>query len=234
LIEAIGGAASAILWASLAVGLAFLFKDQIRALLGRLGSVEGFGLKFSISDQALSAAIQNIELDATLERAAPIFIPQHDRDLALERANRERARLDGTEILWVDDQPANNRNEARMLRAFGMIITFAASTGEALRALKRADQQLQPFHLILSDMDRKPPEMDPDKPPEMDPDKPPEMVAGLRMVEELRAKGVFLPVIFYISSLDLSKGVPPGAFGITNRPDQLLQLVLDALERTRR
>jgi hypothetical protein len=29
------------------------------------------------------------------------------------------------------------------------------------------------------------------------------------------------------------RGTPPGAFGITNRPDELIHLVLDVLERER-
>jgi hypothetical protein len=36
--------------------------------------------------------------------------------------------FEGAEILWVDDRPSNNRNEARMLRSFGALITFAATT----------------------------------------------------------------------------------------------------------
>ena len=39
------------------------------------------------------------------------------------------------------------------------------------------------------------------------------------------------PVIFYIGIFDPKLGIPGGAFGITNRPDELLHLVLDALER---
>src|SRR3954452_23414910 len=131
LIEAIGGAIAAVLWVSLAILLLVLFREQIRALLTNFASFEGFGLKLSISDKALSDAIRNVELNATLERRTPLIIPTADRDRALGRAKRERALLEGAEILWVDDKPSNDRNEARMLRSFGALITFAASTGEA-------------------------------------------------------------------------------------------------------
>jgi hypothetical protein len=40
-------------------------------------------------------------------------------------------------------------------------------------------------------------------------------------------------VIIYLYDLDRERGVPGGAFGITNRPDELVNLVLDALERSR-
>jgi len=42
-----------------------------------------------------------------------------------------------------------------------------------------------------------------------------------------------VPVIFYIGYPDPSKGVPPHAFGITHRPDELLHLIMDALERVK-
>jgi hypothetical protein len=38
-------------------------------------------------------------------------------------------------------------------------------------------------------------------------------------------------VIFYVSVINQDKPLPPGAFGLTNRPDELLHLVIDALER---
>jgi CheY-like chemotaxis protein len=147
-------------------------------------------------------------------------VPEADRKCALDRANRERSLLDGAELLWVDDVPSHNRNEGRMLRSFGAVITFACSTDEALAALRNAEEQLQPFHLILSDISRGPPDSEDD--------------AGIRMLQRLHAERVFLPVVFYIAKPDLTKGTPPGAIGVTNRPDQLLHLVLDGLARTRR
>ena len=53
------------------------------------------------------------------------------------------------------------------------------------------------------------------------------------MLPRLREAGFHQPIIFYVGRLDASAGVPAGAFGVTNRPDELLQLVLDALARAR-
>jgi CheY-like chemotaxis protein len=204
-----------IIWAALAGYLLYLLRTTIPATLGRLGSVEAFGVKLSISGQAMNAAIEL----ARKEIGEPIEVPRQDRERALERAYLERARLEGAEILWVDDKPSNNRNEARMLSAYGALITFACTTDEALGALDRATEQSLPFHLILSDINRAPPESERD--------------AGLRMIPRLREQKVSLPVILYVARLNTKAGVPGGVFGITNRPDQLLQLVLDALARTR-
>lgn len=37
--------------------------------------------------------------------------------------------------------------------------------------------------------------------------------------------------IYYVSELDKSKGVPLGAFGITDDPNELIHLALDLAER---
>jgi hypothetical protein len=54
---------------------------------------------------------------------------------------------------------------------------------------------------------------------------------GLQMLKAIRDESP--PIVFYILNLDESRGTPPGSFGITNRPDELMHLLLDVLERTR-
>jgi hypothetical protein len=53
------------------------------------------------------------------------------------------------------------------------------------------------------------------------------------MLPQLREAGFQQPVIFYVGCLNPAAGVPPGAFAVTNRPDQMLQFVIDALSRVR-
>ena len=54
---------------------------------------------------------------------------------------------------------------------------------------------------------------------------------GFRFLAELREKQLAIPTIFYISNLDTSRGVLPYVFGITNKPHELIHLILDVLER---
>jgi CheY-like chemotaxis protein len=205
-----------ILWVALAIFAFHSLRGALVPMLARMASVEGFGVKLALSSaQALGAAVElaRKQVDPTLE------VPQADRQAALDRAKREQRLLDGAEILWVDDVPSHNRNEARMLRSFGAMITFACTTEEAVQALHYAAEQSQPYHLIISDIGREMPVADPQ--------------GGIAMLARLRQEKVVLPVIFYIGRLKPGAGVPPGAFGLTNRPDQLLQLALDALARVR-
>jgi CheY-like chemotaxis protein len=52
-------------------------------------------------------------------------------------------------ILWVDDQPENNRYHLAFLRRRGVVVVTAQSTAEALTLLRR-----EPFDVVLSDTNR--------------------------------------------------------------------------------
>ena len=88
-------------------------------------------------------------------------------------------------------------------------IDIAKSTEEAIEMLRNGR-----YDLVLSDMARGQ-----------------EATAGLQLLKQLRDTNKGIPVILYIGVVNPEKGVPAGAFGITNRPDELLHLTLDALER---
>jgi CheY-like chemotaxis protein len=209
-------ALTALLWAGLAGWLLFMLRGSLARLPERISNVEVFGVKLAISGgQAMEAAVEM----ARKHHNWNVEVPDADRARALQRARDERALLDGAEILWVDDRPSNNRNETRMLRSFGALITFACTTDEALDTLRLGAEALRPFHLVLSDISRAYPAHD--------------AKAGLAMLGRFKADKIVTPIIFYIGRLDADAGVPPGAFGLTDRPDQLLHLVLDALARVR-
>jgi CheY-like chemotaxis protein len=210
------GAIGSLLWVLLAGYVIWLLRQPLTAAVSRLATFEAFGVKFALSGgAALDAAIQLAEKNP----AWPVEVPVADRKAAIDRANAHRSVFEGAEILWVDDRPSNNRNEARMLRSFGALVTFAATTDEASRALQTAAEQHQPFDLILSDISRDLPAPDP--------------TAGLTMLPPLRHAGFHQPVIYYVGRPNADAGVPAGAFGVTNRPDQLLELIIDALSRVR-
>ena len=56
---------------------------------------------------------------------------------------------------------------------------------------------------------------------------------GLKLLSLLREGGAHPNVIFFVGDLDPERGVPPGAFGITNSGEELLHLVFDVVERER-
>jgi hypothetical protein len=56
---------------------------------------------------------------------------------------------------------------------------------------------------------------------------------GLQLLQQMKDKALYCPVIFTVGLYDPSRGTPPYAFGITNRVDELLNLTFDILERVR-
>jgi CheY-like chemotaxis protein len=209
-------AAPPLILALLIVAVVWRIRAFLPALVSRLTDVEAFGVKLSLSgEQAMSAAVEMARKRQGWNGDAPLS----EQRKALDRAAKNRALFEGAEILWVDDHPSYNRNEARMLRSFGAMITFACTTEEALEALRYSHEERRPFDLIISDMSRDLPEHDPR--------------AGLTMLPRLRAAQFDQPVIYYVGRLNPAYGTPPGAFGITQRPNELLDLTVDALTRVR-
>jgi CheY-like chemotaxis protein len=129
---------------------------------------------------------------------------------ALRRAELVRSVLQGARLLWVDDLPRNNAYECRTLAALGITVEQVVSTHEALEKTRRAT-----YDVILSDMARDRPD------------------AGLELLRQLRAAGCRTEVIFYVGRVDKDRGMPVGAFGLTNQPEPLLHYIFDVLERQR-
>ena len=110
--------------------------------------------------------------------------------------------------LWIDDHPEGNRIERRMLRQMG-IFTEAVTTSAGAAAV--LDDPANKIDLIITDVGR-------------DDGSP----GGLALLEGIGGRR---PVILYVGRVDRNRVTPAGAFGITDRPDELLNLVMDALDR---
>jgi len=56
---------------------------------------------------------------------------------------------------------------------------------------------------------------------------------GLDLLRMVHEGGMEIPIVIYVGSFLPEMGVPGYAFGIAHRPDQLLHLTLDVLDRKR-
>lgn len=210
---------STFLWFGLAVAVLAMFYRPLRdQVIPHLTSLNVMGMELSFARDSMDQAIESANRhDARIELAEKskqwkVEVPPDHRDRVLQRAKLHVNLLCQARILWVDDHPENNENERRMFRQLGVEVDVAQTTEEALQRAAGGSHEL-----IVSDMER-----------EGDP------TAGIDLVERLRQQNLQTPVVFYVGVLDSSKGVPPYAFGITNRPDELLHLVIDVLERSKR
>ena len=129
----------------------------------------------------------------------------------LRRALLTGGVLKGSNVLWIDDHTESISPEKQTLEALGVGVLTAETTAQGLEILASRS-----IDLILSDIDRS---GDPNE--------------GVLAIPYLKRIAPETPIIFYVGQIEPDKGIPQGAAGITNQPDELLHLVLDQLERVR-
>lgn len=195
------------------------YRTIIDHLLPRLSALKAFGLEVSFLKSSLKSAVETGEERGILAKSVElaekdkkwqVHVTAQNVEDAVNRMKNNLALFEGIKILWIDDVPENNMNERKMFRQLKTEIEFALDTEEALRLLRRKD-----FDLILSDISRNN-----------------NNKAGLEFLKEYEdAPMEKRPVIFYVGVFDPALGTPGGAFGITNRPDELVHYVMDVLER---
>jgi CheY-like chemotaxis protein len=199
-----------ILWIVVVIIVLVIFRRTIRdELLPRLSSFKAMGVELSFVEDSIDSAIGVAEKTT----GRHIVIPEDEKQRALRQAIRHVDVFRGRRILWVDDIPANNRNERRMFSSLGVSFDNAISTEKGLARLEIDD-----FDCIISDMRR-------------DEGKGDNNQAGMEFINSLRTRGDNTPVVFYIGA-DPKGEPPPSSVGITHRPDKLLLLVLRALQGT--
>lgn len=193
------------LWFIFAVVAFCLFYKPLRSLLPNAKQLKFLGVELSFLQDSMEKAV-------TLAKKNPqwqVEISQGDEKLVLIRAKRHIELLSEVRILWVDDVPDNNVNEIKMLNDLGLHVTCKANTRDAIDEL-----QNNLYDIVLSDMARGTSNTD-----------------GLDMLDKIRQFDRHTHVIFYVGIIDKNMGCPVGAFGITNRPDELLHYIIDATER---
>jgi CheY-like chemotaxis protein len=117
----------------------------------------------------------------------------------------------GARVLWVDDNPSNNVYERRALEALGIQFTLSTSTQDALDKLR-----LDSYDVIISDMGRSS-----------------DKQAGYTLLGELRKLNVLTPFIIYAGSNrpeHKAEVIRRGGLGTTNNPQELFQLVINAIQ----
>jgi CheY-like chemotaxis protein len=138
-------------------------------------------------------------------------VPQEAEKGAIGRAVRSRKWCEGKRILWVDDNPGTNHKIAEIFKQLlGVRVDLVTSTVDGLQALRTNSD----YTMVITDMAR----------PDSD-------QAGLELIRQTRAEHIYRPTVVYSSLDNVSNDVPAGAFGLTNRPDQLLHYVIDVCER---
>jgi CheY-like chemotaxis protein len=199
-----------VFWLIVAIIVVAIFYRPIRnQLLPLVTGLKIGGIECSFVREGIQAAVAL----AQKHKNWTVAVSEEEASLVMDRAARHLGLLQSSKILWVDDSPDNNFNEIKMLHQLRSDVETATSTEEGMALIKEKKN----YDLVLSDLKRGE-----------------DATAGLTMLGKLRESHPHLPVIFYVGVFNPERGVPPFAFGLTNRPDELLHLIIDALERRKR
>jgi CheY-like chemotaxis protein len=188
-------------------------------VLDRVSGVKALGLEIELGAKrelakAAASLSEEVRIRTTVSgELKKIKITADDNTRVLKRAAAVQDVLQGRRVLWLDDHPANNAHETRALEQLGLVVVQAQTNAAALEQLQSDDAD---FHVVISDIGR----------PEGVPN-------GLDFLKDCMESGPAVPVIFYITEVNEGSCNPAGSFGLTNRPDELVHLVIDALERIR-
>ena len=222
LIEAIASLVQALGWPFLVLFLILYFSAPLKKFLNDVGE---FTFKAGASGLEATAKRQQIEAAAFLGAASASKAADSsaqkppDEDKARGIANvvsqaikpKGIRRLAEASVLWVDDNPSSNLYERKALEALGIRLTLSTSTDDALEKLRAYK-----YDVIISDMGR-----------------PPDKQAGYTLLEEKQKVGDTTPFIIYAGSNapeHKAEARQKGAFGSTNNPQELFQLVLGAIQ----
>ena len=188
------------------------FKKRISSTLVRDTFSTPDDLAYKIS-ATLGRFLISTKVKEQLEKIpqSAIVTTPNGRSQVARRAERLHSIFKNARILLVNDTPQQMQHVVTLLKGLLIDVEVVTSTEDALKALER-----RKFDLSISDM-RRGSTFD----------------AGIQFLNEALRRGMALPTIFTVGAYEPGKGVPPFAFGITNRIDELLNLVFDVLERTR-
>lgn len=123
------------------IGLAIVFRDEIRRLVPRLSGVEAFGVKLSLQD------IEEWRKRSNEDRN--LGVTSDELKAAMRRGEKSQDAYKTTRLLWVDDHPENNIWERRALQSLSATIDIAISNGEAWDKIRRNE-----YDLVISDLRR--------------------------------------------------------------------------------
>ena len=199
-----------------AILVAIFFREPFaRFLNGRVTSLSAFGFRIDLRPEEVNAAVRarvGSADDATTAPESGNASPTAPSgSQVVDRARRLAPQLAGRVVLWVDDHPELARVERLMLKGMGVVTQAARSNVDAMAILSDPASSID---LVISDIQRQG-----------------GAPGGLELLAELRDGTKWPPVILYVGRLRRDLGTPAGAFGITNRADELLNLVMDVMDR---
>ncbi len=212
----------AVLWVGLAFTAVLIVRNVLQARTGSL-------TKFGVGPSGVTMEFAEAKLDEAVSKSSSQgqqVVGQAAKRSVLDRLQRNSELLSRARILWTDDHPEYNTAIVQLLTRFGATVETPRSNADGL-ALLRASR----YDVVISDVAR-------------DNEGPGSNLKGLEFAEQV-FNGLGIRVLLFTARFDpatvpgktdqerlaLVRLVERCVFGITNRTDEALHLILDVLER---
>lgn len=216
-------ASASILWVVLAFVALFVFQRIVAARGGSLTKV-GISPTSGVTMEFAEAKINEAVRVAGPDTSAEVGVAA--RKSIVDRLQRNADLLARARIVWVDDHPENNTPVIQLLRQYGAAVETPTSNAEALPLM-----QGSLYDVVISDVAR-------------DDEGENSELKGIELAREINARwgqrcilfttrfnAARLPGFTDQQRLALVDEMQRSVFGITNRMDEALHLILDVLER---
>ena len=192
-----------------------LFKNEIKKSLAVVDVFEYAGVKIKMNPQET--------IRPKLQGGATFDIKEWK--LAKRRALDIASVLKDKKILWVDDHPENNTEIVDFLTSFKIQVSISTDNQDAYLKLKTSND----FDIVITDIGREH-EENTNLPKEDSLNNTKDV--GLDLVRRASAVGYSDRILVYSGSFAIGANKrlrkwPEGAYGVTNQPDELLNLIID-------
>jgi len=204
-----------IIWPLVVVFILVFFKDPIGGFLGNMRKSSIKVGKEGVAVELDATKAEVVSMLGAANTASGKESNQVDWGKIAQAANSLNQtnikKLSEASVLWVDDNPDNNTYERRALSALGINFMLSRSTDDAIQKIK-----YNKYDIVISDMGR-----GDDK------------TAGFKLLEAKQKLNDSSPFIIYswgVSKDKIEMAKAKGAFGETSLPQELFQLVIDAIQ----
>ena len=218
--EYVIGLVKILIWPIAIVVILRIFKEPISAFIGNWVKAE---LRLNKSGIIVVAEAAKNITKASMEKTENVNESERDRYIEEEtkgisdiitKIQSSFDKIRNRKILWVDDHPEWNINEKLAFETIGIKITWCLTNEESLNKLRNKN-----FDVIISDLfsDEGYPK-------------------GFDLLEELKAKKIEIPLIFYTGRVKPNikeEAEVKGAYGIVDSPASLSSKVLSAIIETK-
>jgi CheY-like chemotaxis protein len=209
-------AAPAALWVLFALIVYLTLRPVIRRKLDNLATVRTQGVEMNFAAALLEAATtetQDADVQPGTEPAEPAERQTSDSERlsGVSRLDHAAKFIAGRRILWVDDRPRRNVSLTTLFRSIGLAVDEATSTDQAGAMLKQTR-----YDLVITDGYR----------PEHGLDR-----ADLALIDTVGRQAHRLPVILFTNRKTIQEGASSELFAFTTDGDNLVQYVIDVMER---